>query len=101
MVKEKLGKTSQNIMKSVEREILLRKEDVVVIQAIEPTWALQKLMDLKYRSQRNNLRILGIKEDPVDLWEECENKIYDMLREKLKMSTSNKSIEMTHRVGDK
>ena len=34
--------------------------------------------DLEDRSRRNNLRKLGIKKDPREPWEECENKIYDL-----------------------
>ena len=47
------------------------------------------------------MRILGIKEDPRESWEECENKIYDLLEENLEMDTSNISIERAHRVGEK
>ena len=47
------------------------------------------------------MRILGIKEDPRESWEECENKIYDLLEEKLEMDTSNITIERAHRVGEK
>ena len=60
----------------------------------------RKLVDLEDRSRRNNLRILGIKEDPRELWEECENKIYDLLEEKLETDTSNITIERAHRVGE-
>ena len=69
-----------------------------------PTWALEirrKLVDLEYRSRRNNLGILIIKEDPRESWEECENKIYDLLEEKLEMDASNITIERAHRVGEK
>ena len=45
----------------------LEKNDVGVIQKTEPTWALEirrKLVDPEDQSIRNNLQILGIKEDP-------------------------------------
>ena len=58
-------------------------------------------MDLEDRSRRKNLRILGIKEDLRDSWEECENKIYDLIEEKLEMDTSNITIERVHCVGEK
>ena len=58
-------------------------------------------MDLEERSRRNNLRILGIKEDPKESWEKCENMIYDLLEEKLEMDTSTLSAEREHRVGEK
>ena len=54
-------------VQSLEEELSSTKEDVRVIQTTEPTWALdvpRKLVDLEDRSTRNNLRILGIKEDP-------------------------------------
>ena len=91
-------------VKSLEKELSSTKEDVGVIQTTEPTWVLEirrKLVDLEGRSRRNNLRILGVKEDPQKSWEECENKIYDLLEEKLEMNTSNKNMERAHRAGKK
>ena len=91
-------------VQSLEKELSSTKEDVRVIQTTEPTWALEirrKLVDLEDRSRRNNLRILGIKKDPRESWEECENKIYDLLEEKLEMGKSNITIERAHRVGEK
>ena len=61
----------------------------------------RKLVDPEDRSRRNNLRIQGIKEDPRESCEECENKIYDLLEEKLEMDTSNITIESAHRAGEK
>ena len=58
----------------------------VLYKTTEPTWSLEihrKIVDLEDRSRRNNLRVLGIKEDPQESWEECDNKIYDLLEEKL------------------
>ena len=91
-------------VQSLEKELSSTKENVRVIQTTEPTWALEvrrKLVDLEDRSRRNNLRILGIKEDPRESWEECENKTYDLFEEKLEMDTSNITIERAHRVGEK
>ena len=59
-------------VQSLEKEVGSTKEDIRVIQMTEPTWALEihrKLVDLEDRSRRNNLRILGIKEDPRESWE--------------------------------
>ena len=53
----------------------------------------RKLVDLEDRSRRNNLQILGIKE-------ECENTIYDLLEKRLETDTSNTTIERAHRVGE-
>ena len=90
----------------LEKELSSTKENVGVIETAEPTLALEirrKVVILNNRSKRNNLRILGIKEDPRELWlwEECENKIYDLLEEKLEMDGSNVTIETAHRVGEK
>ena len=65
-------------IQSLEKELSSTKEDVRITQTTEPTWALEirrKLVDLEDRSGRNNLQILGIKEDPRESWEECGNKI--------------------------
>ena len=91
-------------VQSLEKVLSSTKEDVSVIQTKEPTWTLEicrKLVDLEDKSRRNNLRILGIKEDPQESWEECENKIYDLLEEKLEIETSNITIERAHHVGEK
>ena len=51
----------------MKRYRILKRNDVGVIQKTEPTWALEirrKLVDPEDQSIRNNLRILGIKEDP-------------------------------------
>ena len=51
-------------MQNLEKELLSTKEDVGVIQTTEPTWSLEirrKLVDLKDRSRKNNLRILVYK----------------------------------------
>ena len=88
-------------VQSLEKELSSTKEDVGVIQTTEPIWALEirrNLVDLEYRSRKNNLGILSIKEDHQELWEECENKIYDLLEEKLDMDTSNITIERAHRL---
>ena len=65
-------------VQNLEKELSSTKEDVGIIQITEPTWALEihrKLVDLEDSSRRNNLRILGIKENPRKSWEKCENKI--------------------------
>ena len=58
-------------------------------------------MYLEDKSRRNNLWKLGIKEDPRETCEECANKIYNLLEEKLEMNASNITIERVHYVGDK
>ena len=75
---------------------------LVLYKRQDQTWALEihrKLVDLEDRSRRKHLRILGIKEDLRDSWEECENKIYDLMEEKLVMDTSNITIEINQTIG--
>ena len=91
-------------VQSLKIELSSTKEDVGVIQKTKPTWALEihrKFVDIEDRSRRSNLRILGIKEDPRESWEECENKFYDLLEEKLEMDTSDIIMERAHYVGRK
>ena len=102
-IDQRFSKINEKVQ-SLEKELSSTKEDVRVIQTTEPTWALEirrKLVDLEDRSRRHNLRVLGIKEDRRESWKECENKIYDMLEEKLEMDTCNITIERAHRVGEK
>ena len=65
-----IGQRFSNInekVQSLEKELILTKEDVSVIKTTESTWVLEirrKLVDLEDRSRRNNLLMLVIKEDP-------------------------------------
>ena len=80
------------------------KEELHVIQTTKSSWAIEtdaKLIDLKDRSRRNNLRFEGIKEHENEAWEDCENKIYDLLANKLEMNIENVFIERTHRTRKK
>ena len=91
-------------VQNLEKELSSIKEDVGVIQTTETTRELEicrKLVDNEDRSRRNNLRILGIKEDLRKSLEECQNKIFDLLKEKLEINTSNENTERAHRVGEK
>ena len=85
-----------------KRNYVQQKRMLVLYKRQDQTWALEihrKLVDLEDRSRRKNLRILGIKEDLRDSWEECENKIYDLMEEKLVMDTSNITIEINQTIG--
>ena len=56
-IDQRFSKINEKIQ-SLEKELSSTKEDVRVIQTIEPTWALEirrKLVDLEDRSRRNNL----------------------------------------------
>ena len=65
-IDQRFSKINEKVQ-GLEEELSSTKGDVLVIQPTEPTWAMEirrKLVDLEDRSRRNNLRILGIKEDP-------------------------------------
>ena len=81
-IDQRLSNINEKVQ-NLEKELNSTKEGVVAIQTTEPR-ALEirrKLVDLEDRSRRNHLQILGIKEDPRKSWEECENKICNMLEE--------------------
>ena len=64
---------------------------------LDPTLIEDKLIDLKDRSRRNNLRVDGIKERPNETWEDCENELYKLFKENLDIE-EEVVTERTHRV---
>ena len=91
-------------VQKLEEKMNLMREELRVIQTTKPSWAIEtdaKLVDLEDRSKRNNLRFERIKEHQNELWEDCENKIYDLLENKLDMDIENVVIERAHRTGKK
>ena len=49
----------------------------------------QKLIDLEDRSRRNNLKVDGTAETPRETWEDCEEKLQEVLQEKLSSRQNN------------
>ena len=91
-------------IQKLEEKINQMKEELHVIQTTKQSWAIEtdaNLIDLEDRSRRNNLRFEGIKQHENESWEDCENKIYDLLENKLEMNTENVVIERAHRTGKK
>ena len=56
------------------------------------------MVELEDRSRRNNLQIDGIKEEPNETWEACEQKMQDIIADKLGIE-SDIEIDRCHRVG--
>ena len=57
----------------MEKNVFSFKKDIDIIQTTKPSWAIDienKLVDLEYRSRRNNLKINGIKQGKNETWEE-------------------------------
>ena len=88
---EKLKNMGNKVQKLEEEEKLMR-EELHVIQTTKPSWAIEtdaKSVDLEDRSRRNNLKFAEIKRHENESWEDCENKIYDLLESKLEMDIEN------------
>lgn len=60
----------------------------------------EKLRVLEDRNRRNNLRVDGLKENENETWEETEEKVHSLLRDKLQLQDSI-VIERAHRMGKK
>ena len=91
-----------NKIKKLEEKINLMKKELHANQTTKPSWAIEidaKLIDLKDRSRQNNLRFERIKEHESESWEDCKNKICDLLGNKLEMDIENVVIEPAHRTG--
>ena len=57
-----------------------------------------KLIKVEYKSWRNNLRIDGIAEDQNESWHECEEKVLEVVNEKLEIQDPIE-IDRCHRMG--
>ena len=66
---------------------------------IDPEHVYNKLVDLEDRSRRRNLRIDGVTERKGETWEECEEEIQNIFKEKLGLE--NIDIERAHRSKEK
>ena len=62
---------------------------------IDPEYIYNKLVDLEDRSRRCNLRIDGVTEKKGETWEQCEEEIQNIFKEKLGIKNIN--IERAHR----
>ena len=62
---------------------------------IDPEYVYIKLVDLEDRSRRWNLRIDGVTEKKGETWEQCEEEIQNIFKEKLDLENIN--IERAHR----
>ena len=58
---------------------------------------LDKMAELEDRNRRNNLRFSGIEEEPNETWEQSEEKVKQLLKDKLEIE--GVKIERAHRSG--
>ena len=81
------------VKKELTRTSLLNADDRLKQQK-------EKVVDLEDRSRRNNLRLDGIEESEKETWEETEEKMKSLFREKL-LIRKDIEIDRAHRVGRK
>ena len=67
---------------------------------MDPNDVSSKLVELEDRSRQNNLRIDRIEETPNKTWEDCETKIQELIKDKLKMN-EHIEIDRCHRLSRK
>ena len=60
----------------------------------------KKIVELEDRSRRNNLRIDGITEKENETWDECEQEVQSLIKDKLGIA-ENIVIERAHRIKKK
>ena len=56
----------------------------------------EKISEMEGRSCRNNIRVVGVSEEKGETWEDCENKVLEILRDKLEIEDVTR--ERAHRV---
>ena len=54
------------------------------------------ISEMEDRSRRNNIRVDGVTEEKGETWRDCENKVLEILRDKLEIG--DVTIELAHRV---
>ena len=64
---------------------------------LDSEYVHNQLIDLEYRSRKNNLRIDGIEEKVKESWKDCEADVEKLFREKLDIEDKI-IIERAHRV---
>ena len=75
--KEEIGNINTKL-KDLEKNVKDINEDL-----LDPEEVSSKFIELEDRSRTNNLRIDGIEEKPNETWEECEENVQEMIKEKL------------------
>ena len=65
---------------------------------LDPTFVMEKLTELEDRSRRNNVRIDGIPETPNETWENCEEEVRKIIKNKLDI-TDDIEIDPCHCMG--
>ena len=74
------GKLDEEIA-IVKNDISKIKSDMQVLQddLLDPNEVSKKLIELEDRTESNNLRFDGLTEEPNETWDDCEQKVQDVL----------------------
>ena len=91
---KKFQKVNDNLSKQKQKQ----KEDINELWK-DNDQLCERLRDLEDRSRRDNLRIDGIAELENETWEQTEEILHNLFKEKLELE--NISVERAHRVGNK
>ena len=91
---KKFQKVNDNLSKQKQKH----KEDINELWK-DNNQLCERLRDLEDRSRRDNLRIDGIAELENETWEQTEEILHNLFKEKLELE--NISVERAHRVGNK
>ena len=92
--KTKFQKVNDNLSKQKQKH----KEDINKLWK-DNDQLCERLRDIEDRSRHDNLRINGIAEVENDTWEQTEEILQNLFKEKLRLE--NISVERAHRVGIK
>ena len=80
----------KNDIKKVQTDLREIEDDL-----LDPTFVMEKLTELEDRSRRNNVRIDGIPETPNETWENCEEEVRKIIKNKLDI-TDDIEIDRCH-----
>ncbi|XP_035660128.1 protein unc-13 homolog C-like [Branchiostoma floridae] len=78
-------------VEDIETEITLLKKDITANDT--------KVDNLENQSRRNNILIDVVPDTKDETWDQCEQKVRDLLKEKLKLDPKQIEIERAHRNG--
>ena len=81
-LEESLNKTKEKLERAEEQNKKMKRE----------------LNDMEDRNKRNNLIFAGIPGDTKETWQESENKVKDIMRNKMKLDVNGIEIERAHRI---
>ena len=83
----------KNNIKKIQTDLREIKDDL-----LDPTFVLEKLIELENRSRRNNVRIDGVPEISYKTWESCEEEVRKIIINKVDI-TDDTELDRCHRMG--